>query len=337
MNFDNFDVFSDKAGVADADRVLLLEPDQLYPDPKNVRRDIDQTTINEMAATIEARGQLQPITIAPKDEEGRHRIQFGERRWRACKQLGIKVRAIVAKTDDPAQVRIDQFIENDQRENLSTANVVAFVAEEVASGRTLADLARQTGRNRTLLTRYHGLASAPDYISALFGDVSMRSAVALTQAAKTDDAATRAFVAETAAEDMTVLACERFARDIGAKKTSAPALSSALATEGFEQDRLDAPSIDPVEKFDAAPPATKDEIRNDEADRALSDSPLVAPELTVAPTVSEATTLRSSPRSKPAKPKVERPTIEIEGKRAMVVEALLHFDGEEQPRIVSWR
>ena len=101
MDFDNFDVFSDKAEVADADRVLLLDPDQLYPDPENVRRDIDPATINEMAGTIEARGQLQPVTVAPKDEEGRYRIQFGERRWRACKQLGIKVRAIVAKADDP--------------------------------------------------------------------------------------------------------------------------------------------------------------------------------------------------------------------------------------------
>src|SRR3546814_12510711 len=47
----------------------------------------------------------------------------------------------------------------------------------------------------------------------------MRSAVALTQAAKADDAATRAFVANTAAEDMTVLAGERFAREIGGKKS----------------------------------------------------------------------------------------------------------------------
>jgi len=339
MDFDNFDVFSDKAGVADADRVLLLDPDLLYPDPKNVRRDIDQATINELAATIEARGQLQAVTVAPKDDEGRYRIQFGERRWRACKQLGIKVRAIVAKTDDPAQVRVDQFIENDQRENLSTANVVAFVAEEVASGRTLADLARQTGRNRTLLTRYHGLASAPDYISALFGDVSMRSAVALTQAAKTDDAATRTFVADTATEDMTVLACERFAREIGAKKASAraPTLASVPDTAGVEQNGSDATSIDPAEKVDLVSPSTTNEIRDDEADRALAETPPVASTLNVAPIEQETTTRRSSPRSKPAKPKVERPTIEIEGKRAMVVEALLHFDGEEQPRILSWR
>src|SRR3546814_12459061 len=57
------------------------------------------------------------------------------------------------------------------------------------------DRARATGRNRTLLTRYQGLAKAPDYVAALFADISMRSDVALTQAAKADDAATRALVA----------------------------------------------------------------------------------------------------------------------------------------------
>jgi ParB family chromosome partitioning protein len=292
-----------------------------------------------MAVTIHERGQLQPITVAPKDADGRYRIMFGERRWRACQKLGVQVRAIVNKTDDIEQVRIDQFIENDQREDLSTADMIRFVTGQVANGRTLAELARATGRNRTLLTRYQGLAKAPDYISALFGDVSMRSAVALTQAAKTDDAATRTFVTDTATEDMTVLACERFAREIGAKKTSAPApaLASVSDPEGVERNRSNATLIDPGEKVDAVSRSTTDEIRDDEADRALAETPPVASTLSVAPIEQEAATRRSSPRPKPAKPKVERPTIDIEGKRAMVVEALLHFDGEEQPRIVSWR
>ncbi|MEZ0135980.1 ParB/RepB/Spo0J family partition protein, partial [Novosphingobium sp. NRRL B-2648] len=166
MDFDNFDVFGEKAAVADADRVLLIEPEQIYPDPDNVRREIDPITIDEMAETISERGQLQPITLAPKDEDGRYRILFGERRWRACQKLGIKVRAIVSKSDDLSQVRIDQFIENDQREDLSTADMIAFVTGQVAQGRNLSELARLTGRNRTLLTRYQGLAKAPDYISA---------------------------------------------------------------------------------------------------------------------------------------------------------------------------
>ena len=332
MDFEGFDVFSDKAAVADADRVLLLEPDQLYPDPENVRRDIDEATIEEMAGTIQARGQLQPVTVAPKDEHGRYRIQFGERRWRACQKLGIKVRAIVAKADDPAQVRIDQFIENDQRENLSTADIVAFVAKQVEGGKSLAELARETGRHRTLLTRYHGLANAPDYIAALLADISMRSALALTQAAKVDDGATRTFVANTAIEDMTVVACERLARDVGAKKalaavqapTPAPAPASPSPSTGEAGDKVG----------DTEPPApTTSEIRDELAERAQDETPVPVDAVVSA----QAPTPSRSAKAKGGKAKVERPFIEINGARAMIVEALLHFDGEDAPRVVSWR
>ncbi|MBB4642667.1 ParB/RepB/Spo0J family partition protein [Rhizorhapis suberifaciens] len=332
-DFSNFDVFSEKAAVADADRVQLLDPELLYPDPENVRSEIDPTKIDEMAETIKERGQLQPITVAPKDADGRYRIMFGERRWRACQKLDVQVRAIVNKTDDIEQVRIDQFIENDQREDLSTGDMIRFVTGQVAKGRTLAELARATGRNRTLLTRYQGLAKAPDYVTALFSDISMRSAVALTQAAKTDDAATRAFVANTAAEDMTVLACERFAREVGAKKSAPkpdPAPAPPIETPGSSASEPESIAEARAEE------STTDEIRDDEADRALDETP-VPVALTVESGPSETPAPRSQTKSKPGKQRVERPTIEIEGKRAMVVEALLHFDGEAEPRIVSWR
>src|SRR3546814_11547307 len=75
---------------------------------------------------------------------------------------------------------------------------------------------------------------------------------------------------------------------------------------------------------------TTDEIRDDEAERALDETPvpvLSAPSQTPPP--------RATSKPKGGKPRIERPTIELEGKRAMVVEALLHFDGEEEPGIVS--
>ncbi len=329
-DFSGFDVFSEKAAVADADRVQLLDPELLYPDPENVRSEIDPAKIDEIAESIKERGLLQPITVAPKDEDGRYRIMFGERRWRACKKLGVQVRAIVNKTDDIEQVRIDQFIENDQREDLSTADMIRFVTGQVAKGRSLAELARATGRNRTLLTRYQGLAKAPDYIAALFADISMRSAVALAQAAKADDAATRAFVANTAAEDMTVLACERFAREVGAKKT-APKPEPVPAQEVVPPAPVSEAQSDPAQIATPLAPTT-DEIRDDEADRALDETPVAV----VSPSA-ETPAPRAASKPKGGKQRVERPSIEIEGKRAMVVEALLHFDGEAEPRIVSWR
>ena len=335
-DFSGFDVFSEKAAVADADRVQLLDPELVYPDPENVRSEIDPAKIDEMAETIKERGQLQPITVAPKDAEGRYRIMYGERRWRACQKLGVQVRAIVSKTDDVEQVRIDQFIENDQREDLSTADMIRFVTGQVAKGRSLAELARATGRNRTLLTRYQGLAKAPDYIAALFPDISMRSAVALAQAAKTDDAATRAFVANTAAEDMTVLACERFAREVGAKKSAPkPAPTPTPQAETTPATGED----DPVAGEGGEAALTTDVIRDEESDRAMDEVPVpVGPALAdSAFAEAPAPAPRSPSKSRQGKQRVERPTIEIEGKRAMVVEALLHFEDEAEPRIVSWR
>ena len=155
----------------------------------------------------------------------------------------------------------------------------------------------------------------------------------LSQAAKKDDAAARAFVANTSAEDMTVLACERFARDIGAKKTAAPPTSLAEPAAGD----VEQPDYAPTDhNADEAPesevPLSTDEIRTAEVERAIESTP----PLTVdAPTPSQVPARAA--KSKPTKQKVERPTIEIEGQRAIVVEALLHFDGEEAPRIVSWR
>ncbi|MBW6532978.1 ParB/RepB/Spo0J family partition protein [Sphingomonas sp. RRHST34] len=333
-DFSGFDVFSEKAAVADADRVQLLDPELVYPDPENVRSEIDPAKIDEMAETIKERGQLQPITVAPKDADGRYRIMFGERRWRACQKLGVQVRAIVSKTDDVEQVRIDQFIENDQREDLSTADMIRFVTGQVANGRSLAELARATGRNRTLLTRYQGLAKAPDYIAALFADISMRSAVALVQAAKADDAATRAFVADTAAEDMTVLACERFAREVGAKKSAPKPTPSSQA-----EASLPPAGDDPATAEPNGTTQTTDAIRDEEADRAMDETPV--PEGTApadsAPSGAPAPAPRSPAKPRTGKQKVERPTIEIEGKRAMIVEAWLHFEDEAEPRMVSWR
>src|SRR3546814_176232 len=131
---------------------------------------------------------------------------------------------------------------------------------------------------------------------------------------------------------MTVLACERFAREIGGKKsTSKP---EAAPVEGVAPPT---PASTPEPSTDSEPDATSlapttGEIRDDEAERALDETPvpvLSAPSQTPPP--------RATSKPKGGKPRIERPTIELEGKRAMVVEALLHFDGEAEPRIVSWR
>lgn len=238
MEFGNFDVFAAKDEVAQQGRVLSLDVDAVYPDPENLRTAIDQSEIEGLAQTIKARGQIQPITVAPADDDGRHRIYFGERRWRACRHLGVKVDAIVSEQLDPVQVRIDQFIENDQREQLSTRDTIAFVERELAAGRTIADLARATGRDQARLSRYRALIDAPDYITQRLDDIPVRGAAALVKASGRDEVATRTFVEATSVGSLGVADCERFARElVGGSQSPAsqPESRSAKKTSKGEE------------------------------------------------------------------------------------------------------
>ena len=292
MDFGNFDIFAAKEEVASQERVLLLEPQQVYADPHNVRRAIRQEEIDALADTIRARGQLQPIIVAPADDEGRYMIQFGERRWRACSQLCRPVRAIIREVLDAAQIRIDQFIENDQREQLSVPDMIAFVADQVASGMSIADLARATCRDRARLSRLHSLASAPDYIAARLDDIPVRGAIALMKAAANDAEAVIVFLDATPPGLVTVAACEGLSR---------PA---------------------PMPLVDG------------EAGNIVSVKQL--------PQNARAVAATSAGRTEPkqAGPGAECPggsrAIVVGGKSGRLIEALIHFDGEDQPRLIRF-
>lgn len=292
MDFGDFDIFAAKEEVAQQGRVLSLDPQKVYADPDNVRRAIDQAEIDALAETIGARGQLQPIIVAPADDDGRHMIQFGERRWRACLQLGREVRAIVREVSDPAQVRIDQFIENDQREQLSTRDMIAFVTGQVAAGMSVADLARATGRDRARLSRLHGLASAPDFIAARLDDLPVRAAVALMKAAVHDEAGVRGFLDRSPVGSLTVAICEAFSRDIGKPSNG-----------GGDSDRVaSAPATpEPAAATEAGGyPERPSTVHRDEGDAVVTRF------------------------------------IDVDGRRGRLIEALVHFDGEDHARTVRF-
>lgn len=292
MDFGNFDIFAAKDDVGNQERVLSLDPHQVYPDPRNVRRAIEQTEIDGLAETISARGQLQPIIVAPADDDGRYRIQFGERRWRACLKLGRHVQAIVREVSDPDQLRVDQFIENDQREDLSVRDMIAFVADQVAGGRSIADLARGTGRDRARLSRLHSLASAPDFIVARLDDLPIRGAVALMNAAAHDEAGVRLLLDRAPVGSLTIAECEAFARRDTAART------------------------------------------HPEAHERVSPAPVPAAPTTLPkdPTLSQ-----REPAARSGRKQTETVRfIDIDGKRARLIEAVVQFDGEDQSRTVHF-
>ena len=84
--------------------VHMLRVEDIDPDPDQPRSSL--TGIDELAASIAAFGQLQPITV--RATGNRYRIIGGERRWTATKKLGVEtIAAFVAESEDAEVALID--------------------------------------------------------------------------------------------------------------------------------------------------------------------------------------------------------------------------------------
>ncbi|AXY02276.1 ParB/RepB/Spo0J family partition protein [Vibrio alfacsensis] len=91
---------------------------QLQPGVYQPRKDMAPEALEELAASIQSQGIIQPIVVR-QVPSGQFEIIAGERRWRAAKQAGLKrVPCLVKKVEDRAAIAM-ALIENIQREDLN--------------------------------------------------------------------------------------------------------------------------------------------------------------------------------------------------------------------------
>ena len=92
--------------------------DDVAPNPDQPRTQFKKDELEELAASIEAHGLLQPVLVRPVGD-GKYEIIAGERRWQACKLAGLsKVPIRVKEADDDSSLEL-ALIENIQRSNLN--------------------------------------------------------------------------------------------------------------------------------------------------------------------------------------------------------------------------
>ena len=112
----------------------LIKIDLIDEDPNQPRQSFDQEELESLAASIRLKGIIQPIVVRPP-VNGRNLLAFGARRLRAAK--------LAALTEIPAVIRdkeaddfVAQVIENQQRSNLSNAELAPVIAKLSADGYT---------------------------------------------------------------------------------------------------------------------------------------------------------------------------------------------------------
>lgn len=100
-----------------SDGIQQIAIADIRPNPGQPRRHFDEEALDELAASIAARGMLQPIVVR-KAEDG-YQIVAGERRWRAAQRARLhEVPALIRTLSDAETLEI-AIIENIQRADLN--------------------------------------------------------------------------------------------------------------------------------------------------------------------------------------------------------------------------
>lgn len=258
---------SDAASAAG--KPLNLPLNRVDEDPRNARKRYDPTKLQELADSIRAGGLSTPIVVkVHPDDPKRYQIVHGHRRYRAHKlNQATTIEAVV--TDK--QGAVSQLVDNLQREDLSTAELVGGIGDLLADGLKQTQIAEQLGKSKAWVSKHAALTELADVapeLQALLDSERIRDASTLYEALqcyKQDANAVRAFLATTGDRQIVQADIEglRAAMKRGSEATAstgenAPADTASAtgehtappaATDGAGQDGSGSPSTPLAQVF----------------------------------------------------------------------------------------
>lgn len=144
-------------------RLATLRIDQVRKNPFQPRKSFDEAAIDSLAASLKARGALQPIVVRPA--EGGYELVAGERRLRAAERAGlVEMPAIVRSVRDDEMLEL-ALIENLQRSDLNPVDRARAYKTMQERGRLSHDqIAERVGDDRATVTNYLRLLALPSAV-----------------------------------------------------------------------------------------------------------------------------------------------------------------------------
>ena len=155
-------LFEDAApSLETGDGVRTVPLREIEPDPGQPRKNFNEDSLAELAASIGEHGLLQPIAVRPLPMGG-YRIVAGERRWRACRIAGLtEVPVIIRDVSDQEAMEL-ALVENLQREDLDPVEEACGIRELMDRCKlTQEQAAQRLGKSRSALANSLRLLGLP--------------------------------------------------------------------------------------------------------------------------------------------------------------------------------
>lgn len=215
-----------------------IKIDQIIADPNQPRKNFDDESLAELAASIKEHGVIQPIIVVPY--KNGYQIVAGERRYRASVIVGLKKIPALVRTLS-AQHKLElSLIENLQRKDLNAIETAMaylklrdqfnLTTEQI--GERVGDLASTTVVNRLRLLQL------PNFVRELLVNGSLNEGQARTIIGL-DEETLRIIVPRIISESWSVRKIEQFTVDLKKNRASGKMPISKQVSENPFQKQVD--------------------------------------------------------------------------------------------------
>lgn len=219
--------------------VLYIDINDIKPNTGQPRKHFDEEKLEELASSIQQHGLIQPIVLR-KLKTG-YEIVAGERRWRACRIVGLKeVPCIVKELTDEENMLL-AIIENMQREDLNPIEEAEGLKQMIDTyGLTQEQVSYSVGKSRPYITNSLRLLKLPEEVRTLTasGEISVGHAKALAAVKNRDKQITLA--KKTAKDGLSVRQIELMAKETKAPARKAPKVKKSADEKKIEEDMKNA-------------------------------------------------------------------------------------------------
>ena len=217
-------------------KLLNLKMDKIVTNSNQPRKYFDNEKMSELKDSIKNSGLLQPITVR-KISNGKYEIVAGERRYRACRELGMESIPVIEMNVGDARGYELSVLENIQRENLNPIEEAeSYLMLMEVYGYTQEKLSEKLGKTRSSVSNKMRILKLPASVKEMVkkGEISYghaRTLLSLSDEKKIEEAAK-----EIINKGYSVRETERRVKVLINKGNSSEKFSGDLGSRGKESE-----------------------------------------------------------------------------------------------------
>ena len=199
-----------------------VDIDLISPNPNQPRTNFNKEELEELAESIKKNGLLQPILVRKVGDN--YEIIAGERRWQACKNIGLKTIPVHIKEADDDETIMLALVENVQRSDLNPIEEAYGYRRMMERGKmTQSEVAQAVSKGRSTIANALRLLELPEDAQQLLYEERITAGHARAILSVPTKEGRRKLTDKLLEDQLSVRETEAIARLLSGKKDEKPA------------------------------------------------------------------------------------------------------------------